>query len=399
MVELSHGVPAVRAEIERYAHEAIELRRYAHMHPELSWEEHQTRDWILRTLTQWGLEDVRPMARTGASGVVRGAAPGKTILWRADIDALPLTEQTGLPFASRNSGTMHACGHDTHIGVALALAHYFAEHRPASGNVRFAFQPAEEVGGGAAVMIQEGILDAPHVDACLGFHADSSLPAGCISAKDGPFMPIPAAFELVIHGRGGHAGLPHRSVDPVVVAAYVITALQTIVSRSVNPETAAVLSIGIIEGGSRGNIIPEDVRVAGSLRAFTDDTMGVIEERFRSIVDGVTRAFDSTYDLTIMSGLGGGGIPAVCNDPDITAAVRDIATAFYGAANVRSDRTTMSDDMALLLRERRGCYFLLGVGGPGYAEPNHSPRFDADERALPPAVDFSARLVEHLLQT
>lgn len=392
---VGEALAPVQLALRPYGEEAIRFRRHVHRYPELSWEEHETQQWILSLLRSWGLEDVRPIARTGATGLVTGGRPGRTVLWRADIDALPVTEKTGLPFASAYEGKMHACGHDSHTGVALALAHYVADQRAAlAGNVRFAFQPAEEVGGGARVMIAEGILEEPHVDVCLGFHVDSSLPVGTIAAREGPYLPIPAAFELVIHGSGGHAGLPHRSVDPVIVAAYVITALQTIVSRNVNPETAAVVSIGIIEGGNRGNIIPEAVRLAGSLRAFEPETMEFLERRFREVVDGVTRAFNATYNLTIQSGLGGGGVPAVYNDPTVTRLVREVGSAFYGPEHVHDDRTTMSDDMALFLRERPGCYFLLGVGGPQTNVPNHSPHFDSDERALVLAVDFGARLIE-----
>lgn len=392
------GLPAVRPEARPYGEEAVQFRRYAHQHPELSWEEQETQRWLLALLRSWGLEDVRPMARTGVTGLVRGDRTGHTVLWRADIDALPIQEQTGLPFASVNAGKMHACGHDTHIGVALALAHYVADHRASLvGNVRFAFQPAEEVGGGARVLIAEGILQEPPVDVCLGFHADSSIPVGAIAAREGLAMPIPVPFELIIHGRGGHVALPHRSVDPVIVAAYVLTALQTIVSRNVNPETAAVVSIGIIEGGNRGNIIPEDVRIVGSLRAFEPETMAFLEQRFREIVDGVTRALGATYDLDLQTGPGA-SLPAASNDPAVTRLVREVAADFYGPANVLSDRTTMSDDMALFLQECPGCYFLLGVGNQQIREPNHSPRFDADERALVLAVDFGARLIERCLQ-
>jgi amidohydrolase len=259
------------------------------------------------------------------------------------------------------------------------------------------FQPAEEVGGGAAVMIDEGILAGPGVDYCLGFHADTSMPAGVMSAREGPFMPIPAAFELVIYGRGGHAGLPHRSVDAVVVSAHVITALQTIVSRNLNPEHAGVVSIGVIEGGNRGNILPDEVRITGSLRAFDQETLSFIERRFRETVAGVTRAFDATYDLKLATGLGGVSVPAVINDPLVTNVICRAACEIYGETRVRRDRTTMSDDMALFLRERPGCYFLLGVGRGPVAEPNHSPRFDPDDRALPAAVDLGARSIEALL--
>jgi amidohydrolase len=290
---------------------------------------------------------------------------------------------------------MHACGHDSHVSVALGLARLIAAGREQmAGTVVFAFQPAEEVGGGARPMIAEGILLDPPVEEVFGFHADSSVPCGSIAASPGHFMASPGSFELTIHGRGGHAGLPHRSVDPVVCAAYVLTTLQTVISRNVPPDKAGVLSIGLIHGGARGNIIPDSVRIAGTVRAFEPETHKLITTRFEQVIKGVTDAFGATYELDYREGL-----PAVVNDERSTELVRRIATELYGPSCVLPDRTTMSDDMALFLQERPGCYFLMGVRNEewGIVEPNHSPRWDLDERALVLGVEFGRRILHAAL--
>ena len=389
------ALPSVSADVWAIAAEIVGYRRQAHRFPEVSWEERETQRWLMRTLRGFGIADLRPMASTGVKAVVRGGRPGRTVLWRADIDALPILEEVVAPYTSERRGVMHACGHDSHIAVALGLARLVqAEREGLAGNVVFAFQPAEEVGGGARPMIAEGVLEDPPVEEVFGFHADSSLPCGTIAASPGQFMASPGAFELTIRGSGGHAGLPHRSVDPVICAAYVLTTLQTIISRNLPPDTAGVLSIGQIEGGTRGNIIPDEVRIAGTVRAFEPETMKFLEGRFEQVVKGVTDAFGATYDLTYREGL-----PAVVNDTRSTELVRRLAADLYGPEQVLPDRTTMSDDMALFLQERPGCYFLLGVRNEewGIVEPNHSPRWDVDERAVVLGVEFARRIVRAAL--
>ncbi len=389
------SLPAVSPEVRAIARDVVGYRRHAHRFPEVSWEERETQRWLAATLEGFGITEVTPMAGTGLKAVVRGARPGRTVLWRADIDALPIQEEVEAPYTSTRPGVMHACGHDSHIAVALGLARLLqAERETLAGTVVFAFQPAEEVGGGARPMIAEGVLDDPPVEEVFGFHADSSVPCGAMAVAAGQFFAAPGTFELVVRGRGGHAGLPHRSVDPVVCAAYVLTALQTVVSRNVPPDRAGVLSIGHIEGGTRSNIIPDAVRIEGTLRAFEPETLRLIQSRFEQVIKGVTEAFGADYQLSYREGL-----PAVVNDAASAALVRDTAAALLGEGNVLPDRTTMSDDMALFLQARPGCYFLLGVRNEawGIVEPNHSPRWDLDERALVLGVELGRRILHAAL--
>ncbi len=388
-------LPVVSDRVTAIAQDVVGYRRHAHRFPEVSWEEQETQRWIIRTLQSFGITDITAMAGTGVKAVVQGDRPGRTVLWRADIDALPVLEEVHAPYASERRGTMHACGHDSHIAVALGLARLVAAARAQmAGTVVFAFQPAEEVGGGARPMIAAGILDDPHVEEVFGFHADSSIPCGTIAASPGHFMAAPGSFELTIHGQGGHAGLPHRSVDPVVCAAYVLTTLQTVISRNLSPNKAGVLSIGQIQGGTRGNIIPDSVFIAGTVRAYEPETLKLLQLRFEQIVRGVTDAFGATFDLTYREGL-----PSVVNDEASTELVRALAARFLGEAAVLPDRTTMSDDFALFLQARPGCYFLLGVRNEewGVIEPNHSPRWDLDERALILGVELGIRILESAL--
>lgn len=389
------NLPRVSDDVWAIATEVVGYRRYAHRFPEVSWEEHDTQRWLIQTLRSFGISEITTMAQTGIKAVVRGGRPGRTVLWRADIDALPIVEEVAAPYTSERRGVMHACGHDSHIAVALGLARLIAtEREDMAGNVVFAFQPAEEVGGGARPMIAEGVLDDPPVEEVFGFHADSSVPCGSIAASPGHFMASPGAFELTIRGSGGHAGLPHRSVDPVVCAAYVLTTLQTIISRNVPPDKAGVLSIGQIHGGTRGNIIPDTVQISGTVRAFEPETHKLITTRFEQVIKGVTEAFGATYELDFREGL-----PAVVNDERSTELVRQLAAELYGPSCVLPDRTTMSDDMALFLQERPGCYFLMGVRNEewGIVEPNHSPRWDLDERALVLGVEFGRRILHAAL--
>ncbi len=381
----------MRGEVERIADAAIATRRDLHRHPELSWREERTQRVILERLRALGLEDVRPLARTGATALARGAREGPCVLWRADIDALPVPEKTGLPFASEREGVMHACGHDAHAAIALGLAELAANARDSlAGAVRFVFQPAEEASGGAALCIEEGILEEPRVERCLGLHISADVPVGAINAAAGPFFASPTSLRIVIAGRGGHAASPHQSVDAVVVAAHAITALQTVVSRSLPPLESGVLTIGKLEAGFRGNVIAESAELRGTLRTYRESVRDRMVARVEEVCAGVCAAFGATATVEHRT-----SCPPLVNDEGVTAFVRAEAERFFGSAP-RATPGMGAEDMAYFLRERPGCYFWLGArregeGGPGR---HHDPGFVIDERAIPLGLEFGMRLIE-----
>ena len=248
----------MRAEVAALRERLIATRRDLHEHPEVSWSETRTQAVVLERLNDIGLQDVRAIAKTGATGLVPGRKSGPCVLWRADMDALPIPEKTGLPFASKTHGVMHACGHDAHVAIALTMAEVLSGRRDElPGSVRFVFQPAEEAAGGAQACIDDGVLEKPRVTRALGLHVSADVPVGAINVAPGPFFAAPTYIKIEITGRGGHAAAPQQAIDAVVVAAHAITALQTIVSRSLAPSEQAVLTIGTMKAGFRWNVIAE----------------------------------------------------------------------------------------------------------------------------------------------
>ena len=383
----------VRPEVQRLTDAAIAVRRDVHRHPELSTEEHRTQALILERLRALGLEDVRAVADTGATALVRGARPGRNVLWRADIDALPLTEETGLPFASATPGAMHACAHDGHVAIALALAEAVQASRSTlAGTVRFAFQPAEERIGGARRMIDEGVMDDPPVDAAFGLHIWADTPTGDVLITPGPLFAAATHFRIIVRGRGGHAATPHETIDPIVIAAHVVVALQTVVSRSVDPAQTAVLTVGRLEAGVRGNIIPSEAMMSGTVRTFEPRVLERVLRRMEEIVRGVTSAFRGDYQFDHST------LPAVVNDPDAAALVREEAAAMLGEEHVGEIRITGADDMSYFLERAPGAYFLLG-GRPASVHPHHHPMFDFDEACIPLGIELALRVVERATGT
>jgi amidohydrolase len=379
--------PAVAALVD----ETIEARRYLHRHAELSYEEHETQRVVVERLRALGLEDVRAINETGVTALVRGGRPGPNLLWRADMDGLPLEEETGLPFASEDPGAMHACGHDGHVAIALGLAAALQQARASlAGTVRFAFQPAEERIGGAQRMIEQGVLEEPPVERVFGLHILASVPAGSICVGPGAVFAAGTHFRIIIRGRGGHASAPHESVDPIVVAAHAIVALQTVVSRAVAPSDEAVLTIGRLEGGKRGNIIPDQVMMSGTVRTFDKSVEARVVSRMDELLRGVTSAWGATYQFDHST------LPACVNDAACADAVRRAAVGLIGEERVGQARLTGSDDMAYFLEARPGAYFFLGGGNAarGIVHPHHSARFDFDEACLGLGIELGLRIVE-----
>jgi amidohydrolase len=380
----------IRPEVAALADGAVAVRRDLHEHAELSTQEHRTQGVILEHLHLLGLDDVRESADTGATAIVRGAKPGPHLLWRADIDGLPLVEETGLPFASREKA-MHACGHDGHVAIALAIAEALQRSRDElAGTVRFAFQPAEEHIGGARRMIADGVMDEPKVERAFGLHIWAPLPVGDISVVPGPVFAAATHLRIIIRGRGGHASAPHQTVDPIVVAAQAIVALQTVVSRSVDPEHTAVFTIGRIEGGVRGNIIPNEVMMSGTIRTFEATVLKKMLARVEDILRGVTGAFGAEYQFDTST------LAAVVNDPSSAALVAGVASAMLGTEHVGAARTTGGDDMAYFLEAAPGAYFMLGGGNKArdITWPHHHPKFDFDEACLPIGIELGLRIIE-----
>jgi amidohydrolase len=386
-------LPVLGSAVRKLAPALVANRREFHQHPELSWEEYETQRRILERLNAIaGLEDVRPIARTGATALLRRDAHAPVVLWRADIDALPVPEQSGLPFASQNAGVMHACGHDAHIAIALGLAELLAAPgRVLPGTVRFVFQPAEEACGGSDACIADGVLDHPLVQRALGLHISADVPIGSINVAPGPFFAAPTAFTINIKGRGGHAAAPHQSVDSVVVAAHVITALQTVASRSVPPLDTVVLTVGKVEAGYRGNVIAPFARLQGTIRTYTDEIRQAVLERADRIIAGVCAAFEAEYTFAHDT-----TCPPLVNDPHIAELVAREAQGYFGPGSVLALPSMGAEDMSVFLRERPGCYFWLGARneGKGIAGRHHDAEFAIDEDALAYGVEFAARIIE-----
>jgi amidohydrolase len=304
-------------------------------------------------------------------------------------------ERSDLEFASKNPGVMHACGHDTHMAIALGIAEVLSRRsEPLPGSVRFIFQPAEEAAGGAPACIADGVLERPHVDTVLGLHISADTPLGMINVAPGPFFAAPTYFKIEVAGRGGHGAAPHQGVDAVVVAAHVITALQTVVSRSAPPAETAVLTVGTVQAGYRSNVIAESATLTGTIRSYTTEMRELLVERARAIAVGVATAFGATAHLEART-----SCPPLVNDEAVTAAVVDEAADFFGAGNVVATPTMGADDMAEFLRVRPGCYFWLGARNEkkGIAGRHHDPGFVIDEDALPLGVEFGLRLIERSL--
>jgi amidohydrolase len=375
----------LRDESDALRDDLVAVRRDLHQHPELAFHEVRTAGIVADKLNQLGYEVQTGIGKTGVVGVLEGAKPSATpltLLLRFDMDALPIHEQVDVPFKSEVDGKMHACGHDAHTSIGLGVATMMARHRDQwSGVAKFVFQPAEEIVGGAKAMIADGVLASPKPDRALSMHVDSMRPVGTIAMTDGPTMAASGAFKIAVRGRGTHGASPHLGADPVVAAAQIITALQSIVARNVDPLEQAVVTIGSIHGGSAPNIIPDFVDLQGTVRAFKDDVMQALRERIRDIVAGVASAMGVEASLSFSEN----GTPATVNDPAMAKIVRDLAVELVGADHVRDDHRTMgAEDASFFLQAAPGAYVFVGAGNDakGMNEPHHSPRFQIDEDSL-----------------
>jgi amidohydrolase len=371
------------------------LRRDFHMHPELGFEEVRTAGIVASELHKLGLEVTTGIAHTGVMAVLEGAKPGRVVLLRVDMDALPVNEATGAEYASQSTGKMHACGHDGHTAIGLTAARLLHAHRDElAGTVKFIFQPAEEGLGGANRMLAEGILDAPVPDVALGLHVWNEKPVGWWGIAPGPVMAGADTFSVRILGKGGHGAAPHFSQDPVAAAAQVITALQSIVARNVAPLKSAVISVTRIRGGEAFNVIPQEVEFTGTIRTFEEAVHQTVLERFHQVVEGVAQAMGCQAEINIQT-----ITPAVVNDPQVAVRLQRLAAELSPQATVEISFQTMgSEDMAFILQKVPGCFVMVGSANfeKGLSYGHHHPRFDFDEQVLPAAAAFAAEAVFEL---
>ncbi|MBM3274482.1 MAG: amidohydrolase [Candidatus Sericytochromatia bacterium] len=375
----------------------IARRRDFHMWPELSFDEIRTAGIIAEELTQLGLEVATGVAHTGVVGLLRGGKPGPTILVRADMDALPVQERNTHEWISKVPGVMHACGHDAHSAILLAAARTLAGLREdLPGNVKFIFQPAEEDEGGAKLMIEAGCLDDPQVEAALGFHVWAELPVGVVGIRPGPITASADEVIVTVEGKGGHGADPHLSVDAMVVAAHILTAVQTVVSRNVDPLEPVVISFGKVESGHGHNVIAHEAVLSGTVRTNSEAVRREIPGLLARLCEGVAASYGATCRVEYRH-----QYPVTVNDDRMSDLVRDSAAAVIGPDKVVEAEPTMgSEDIAYFFQRVPGCYFFLGASNEaaGIDKPHHHPQFDIDEACLPIGLQIVVRSVLDYLE-
>lgn len=374
--------------------EVVSWRRYMHQHPELSFQETKTAQYIKEKLLQFGLEVKTNIGGNGLIGVLHGTQPGKTLALRADFDGLPIQDEKEVPYRSQNPGVMHACGHDGHTAALLGTAKVLSEYkRHIKGTVMFIFQPAEETPpGGAKFMIEEGILDK--VDYVFAAHLSSQAPLGKVLVGEGYQMAAVDKFAIHVQGKGGHGARPQDSIDSIVIGSEIVSGLQKIVSRGIDPLQAAVVTIGIFQAGSAFNVIADKATIEGTVRTFDSGVRKQAEEQIRKIVDGITSAYGAAYSIDYLN-----GYPALYNHPEETQLVRTLLSEEFLEENVLELKPSMgAEDFSYFLLERPGTYFRVGSQtSPENSYPHHHPKFDIDERALLHLERAFVKIVSHYL--
>ena len=372
------------------AEEVIALRRDFHMHPELAFEEHRTSNIVAERLRLLGFEVHTGIAGTGVVGVMRGRSPGRTIMLRADMDALPILEETAHGYRSTTDGKMHACGHDGHVAILLGAAGLIADRKEAlRGTVCLVFQPAEEGHGGARVMVEQGLIERFGIERAFGLHISSKYPTGSLGFREGPFYASSDSIEIDVLGRGGHGSAPHDAVDPIYTAANFIASVQQIVSRHVDPLEPAVVTIGSIHGGTTHNVIPRTVRMLGTVRAFSDDVRAAMPQRIERVLKSCCDAMGASYTYEYLW-----RYPVTCNDPAQTQYARALATRIFGEDRVfTADKLMGAEDFSFFAQRVPACFYTLGAcGDASTGNPHHSSTFDIDEAALPTGVAMMTAL-------
>lgn len=401
----SANLSGVRLGIRSLYPQIVEWRRLIHQKPELGFNEVLTSKFISQKLKEWEIEHQTGIAQTGIVATINGTLPGKSeqnnrvLAIRADMDALPIHELNEVSYRSQHDGVMHACGHDGHIAIALGTAYYLRSVRDTfAGTVKIIFQPAEEEPGGAKPMIEAGVLKNPDVDAIIGLHLWNNLPLGTVGVRGGALMAAVELFRCQIFGKGGHGAMPHQTVDSVVVAAQVVNALQTIVARNVNPIDSAVVTVGELHAGTKGNVIADTAKMSGTVRYFNPDFKGFIQQRVEKTIAGICEINGANYDLDYWY-----LYPPTINDNRMAEFVRSIAEEVVETplSIVPECQTMGGEDMSYFLQEVPGCYFFLGSANPqkDLAYPHHHPRFNFDETALAMGVEIFVRCVEKFLNS
>lgn len=380
------------------------VRRDIHAHPELCFEEVRTADVVAGKLTEWGIPVHRGLGKTGVVGIVHGrdgGACGRAIGLRADMDALPMQEFNTFEHASKHQGKMHACGHDGHTAMLLAAAQHFAKHRHFDGTVYLIFQPAEEGGGGARVMIEDGLFEQFPMQAVYGMHNWPGMPAGTFAVSPGPLMASTSEFKITIRGKGGHAALPHTGIDPVPIACQMVQAFQTIISRNKKPVDAGVISVTMIHTGEATNVVPDSCELQGTVRTFTMEVLDLIEKRMRQIAEHTCAAHDATCEFEFVR-----NYPATINSPAEAEFARQVMAGVVGPERVLAQEPTMgAEDFAYMLQAKPGAYCFISNGDGAHREMGHgagpctlhNPSYDFNDDLIPLGGTFWVRLAQEWL--
>ena len=384
--------------IRSYHAELRAIRRDIHAHPELAFQENRTSDLVAGGLLSWGVEVHRGLAKTGLVGVVKGkkTGSGRAVGLRADMDCLPIHETGTIPYRSKHAGRMHACGHDGHTTMLLGAARYLAETRNFDGTAYLIFQPAEEGGGGGKVMVEEGLFERFPADAVYAIHNWPGLPPGQMSVRPGPVMAAADEIAVTLRGKGGHAAMPHLTVDPVIISAQVISALQTVASRNANPLDSIVVSVCSMETSQTGvfNVIPDFVKLIGTVRSFRPETRDLAEARIREVVSGVSAALGGRAEIEYKR-----GYPSTINSEREAVFAAKVGERVFGRENVFTDAepTMGGEDFSYMLQACPGAYVFLGQGGGPTGCFLHNPGYDFNDEVIPLGAGYLAALVEESL--
>jgi amidohydrolase len=383
----------IRTATERIEPDLIEIRRDIHAHPELGFEEVRTAGLVSRELTRLGIPHQTGIGKTGIVALIQGGQPGKVLAIRADMDALPIEERTGLKFASQTKGLMHACGHDIHTTTLIGVAAVLKDLAPQlAGTVKLVFQPAEEGIGGMRAMLADGLLEGPHIDLALGFHNYPDMPVGRFGYVHGPCLAAADRFDIVVHGRSGHAAWPHVTIDPLVAAASLVVQLQTIVSREVPPMFPAVITVGMIQGGTTYNIIPDSCTIKGTVRTLNAPARDIIEAAIARLAAGIEAGMRVTCKLDYHR-----GVPSLVNDDSVLEPTVTAVRKQFGEVADEGQPSLGGEDFALLSDLVPGFQLRVGSGAPGRADKLHNSDYQPDERCIGLGVQALSRAALEIL--